>query len=228
MRSFEIRPPQNSFYRRKEAPQPSGQAGFSPLLNGLLACTLKDNFCRTTAFSLLRDLYPYTEGGDRTQIDRLLEIRNGAGQIAGEPARARLERYSMKRPLTQRDRLFGMMRVLKRYGGRESASVFAQIERVLAFETRLKNASSNPLSMLGLSGPMNLASMMGGLSGFPGMGGSSGAGGFDPSMLAGMLGGRNSGPSGAGGLDPSALMGMFGGMQGGAPDMASLLTNLMK
>lgn len=117
------RPPRSAVYQPPPAPQPEAPfpeehlAGFSPLLASLLSLTIKDGLCNKTAFHLLRDIYPYVSSPDRQTIDGLLEMQQIAGDIASRGPYHGLQPYTMKRALTNREKLFGLLKVLRRYGG---------------------------------------------------------------------------------------------------------------
>ena len=202
------RPPRSAVYQpppasHPEAPFPEEHlAGFSPLLASLLSLTIKDGLCNKTAFHLLRDIYPYVSSPDRQTIDGL----------------------------TNREKLFGLLKVLRRYGGRESDATFTQLERALDINDKIQKYSGRPggpaqdmASMLGL------LSQMGGPNGRPGGKGNPGPMG-NMGQMAQMMGQmgqmqnmmkmmgnmKNMGNSGAGssGMDPSMMASLMQMMNG--------------
>lgn len=230
------RPPRSAVYQPPPAPQPEAPfpeehlAGFSPLLASLLSLTIKDGLCNKTAFHLLRDIYPYVSSPDRQTIDGLLEMQQIAGDIASRGPYHGLQPYTMKRALTNREKLFGLLKVLRRYGGRESDATFTQLERALDINDKIQKYSGKPggpaqdmASMLGL------LSQMGGPNGRPGGKGNPGPMG-NMGQMAQMMGQmgqmqnmmkmmgnmKNMGNSGAGGsgMDPSMMASLMQMMNG--------------
>lgn len=228
------RPPRSAVYQPPPAPHPEAPfpeehlAGFSPLLASLLSLTIKDGLCNKTAFHLLRDIYPYVSSPDRQTIDGLLEMQQIAGDIASRGPYHGLQPYTMKRALTNREKLFGLLKVLRRYGGRESDATFTQLERALDINDKIQKYSGRPggpaqdmASMLGL------LSQMGGPNGKPGDKGNPGPMG-NMGQMAQMMGQmgqmqnmmkmmgnmKNMGNPGAGGMDPSMMASLMQMMNG--------------
>ncbi len=132
------RPPKSTVFC--EPPKPCRReecrAEFSPLLASLLSCTLRDGLCNHTSFLIFRDMYPFVSAHDRRVIDGLIECQNIAGDIASRYPVHILKPYSMRRALTGRERFLGMLRVLRKYGGRETDCTFSLLERYIGLSER--------------------------------------------------------------------------------------------
>lgn len=237
-----IQRPEKYVVQKRMNPDVSAQImrkSFSPVLTGMLSLVISDGLCNSTAFSLLRDLQPYVSAHDSELIGALIANRNSASKVLNHHALPSITTHSIKRTLTPNERMHGMLKVLKKYGGQSSNSVFTILERMILMQQRMtgNNGMLDLVSMLmgggvmpGSNGNdigtiMNLMNMMGGNNSGGGKsgnnnggdkGGNNNGGGMDISKLMGMMGGGN------GGMDMSKLMSMMGG--GGGMDISSLMS----
>lgn len=235
---YRQRPPQSAVYQEPLAPAPEAPfqkerlSGFSPLLASLLSLTIKDGLCNKTAFHLLRDIYPYVSAPDRQTISGLLDIQQIAGDIASHQPYHGLKPYTMKRALTSREKLLGLLNVLRRYGGRESDATFTQLERALAMGDKLNKytnqsggSQQNMASMINLMGQLgnfgggqakNSSMQANPMANLGQMAQMMGQMGQMQNMMNMMktMGGMGSGGGGAN-LDPSMMANLMGMMNGG-------------
>jgi len=241
MQKFRCKRPQKSLVfsaPSKPADQRSDRPGFSPLLASLLSCTLKDGLCNRTAFQMLRDIYPYVSVKDRQVIDGLIEYQDIAGDIASRGPRRVLQPYTMKRALTNREKFFGLLRTLRRYGGRRTDETFSILERIIEMNDKFSRYASGEKNMgniLQLMGPAsggkggdgtvtkqndmgnmgNLAAMMSMMNQMRAMGNPAGQSAkgndMDMSNLMQMMSMMNAmkGQSGTGGMDTENMMRMM-------------------
>lgn len=136
-------------------------AGFSPLLTALLGMTIKDGLVNHTAFSLLRDIFPYVSKQDQTIISQLIGYQNMAGEVLKHPYFPPLETVQQKRPLTNRQKFLELLRAMRKYGGQNANASFAMLERVLNMQQRMTHLSNKgnhmaqALEMMSLFGGQN-------------------------------------------------------------------------
>ena len=157
--------------------QPQRQPPLSPMLSALLGTTLQDGLCNRTAFNLLADIYPYTTGRDRESIKNLLDMHAQLSYIADSPALPPVRTHCLRRPMTQEERLRGMLRVLRKYGGMKQNSAFTMMERYFDMSARVNSLRGGTggmgdiLSMIspGAAGMGNMLNMMQNLQGMQNM-----------------------------------------------------------
>lgn len=157
------RPPRQNIQTLPLSPAHGTQVqslGFSPLLTSLLSYTIRDGLVNKTAFNLLHDIYPYVCETDRARIEQLLACRNLAGELAQTASLPVLpSTLQLKRTLSQQEKLIGLLRVLRRYGGQRQNSGFDMMERMMAMRSRINAASWKPGSMENMFELMELLGM---------------------------------------------------------------------
>ena len=155
-----MRPAKSAVYQQKKPVHPpENQEGFSPLLAALLSITMKDGLVNSTSFSLLRDIYPYVCQQDRKVIEHTLQYKNMASEISSLGSAQPCNPLHLRRSLTSRETMFGLLRVLRQYGGRQSDATFDQLERMIKVKDAINRYTKNPQD------PMGLLDMMGMLGG---------------------------------------------------------------
>ena len=105
------------------------------MLMPFLFLALKDGFTNKTAFSLLRDIDPDADPEDRDRIGNSLNVKNQADFLCDIPPKAP---HHLQRPLSARERMFGLLRVLKKYSGKQGEDAFTSIERMLDMQKRVQ------------------------------------------------------------------------------------------
>ena len=102
---------------------------FSPSLLFLLSLVYRDGFVDRATFGMLRDMLPYLGQEDARAARSLLQ--------AGHAARELTEAAPPRCWLTQSERFLGLLEVLQKYGGQQSAHAFAQLRRYITLRDRL-------------------------------------------------------------------------------------------
>ena len=201
------RPPRSAIQKKPPEPQKHvNSLGLSPMLTSLLSVTIKDGLVNKTAFSLLRDVYPYAPPQDQKKIATLLEYRNAAGELIKKSSAPPIGPLPISRPLTQKEKFFKLMQVLRKYGGKDSSDTFTMLERMIEMKSRFdkmgqrapggsmpemirllsdtgafgKGGGPNMGNLAGMMNMVNMMSMMNNMSGGDG-------GGPDLSMLMNMM-----------------------------------------
>lgn len=133
-------PPKQAIRGPVESPPKYRHNAFSPEFSVLLALTLKDGFCNKTAFSLLRDAYPYVSNHDQEKILRLLTYNNMVNQVTNAPQSVyTYKNIQTNRPLTSKERLLRLLSVLKRYGGMQSQRIFQNMQRSIQLNDNISH-----------------------------------------------------------------------------------------
>lgn len=141
------RPEQNCCEKSEHKPD---ESGFSPMLSALFTMILKDGFCNSSAFAMLRDVAPYVSHADAKIIDGLLKFGNKANHLMLNDG-CDLHRHKYNISLSNRQKFLQLLQVLRRYGGKSSDDAFTMIERVMEMNDRVDGTDFN--SMLELIMP---------------------------------------------------------------------------
>ncbi len=156
------RPINNTDYKFSGEMKP---VNFSPFLSVLLLNTINDGFTAKTKLNLLSDLYPFVSSSDQKQIENILSFSNSI--YGNQP----LPTYSLKRNLTEEQKLSSLFSVLDKYGTNRSRYITRMAESL--FETkRILNGNSSTATILseliknsGLAGS-NTFNLLNGLTNF--------------------------------------------------------------
>ena len=146
---FGIRPAGSSMSRTAEQKKEmKHEEAFSDMFTSLLTLVLKDGFANRSVISLLKDVYPYAEAGDRRQIERLLCAGNRADELKTKEKFPCYASLISKPPLSKTDRLLGMMNVLRKYSRKDTEDVFTMIERMIKMSQMMKKGTNDPMNMI--------------------------------------------------------------------------------
>ena len=133
-------PPKQAIKGPHASPPMYRHNAFSPEFSVLLALTLKDGFCNKTAFSLLRDAYPYVSKHDQEKILRLLTYNNMVNHATGTPQSVyTYKNIEANRQLAPKERLIRLLNVLKRYGGMQSQRIFQNMQRSIQLNDNISH-----------------------------------------------------------------------------------------
>ena len=146
---YPMRPPAEKIYHepRREPPQTKehetlGKMGLSEMLTALVAMTLSDGMATRSLWSLLKDILPYTEAGDRRQITRMLGLRNAARQYDRPEARL------PHRALTSTERLLGLLNTLKKYSAKGTRDQFTMMERFIRMQQKMEQSGGDMMPLM--------------------------------------------------------------------------------
>ena len=103
---------------------------FSPSLLFLLSLVYRDGFVDRATFGMLRDMLPYLGQEDARAARSLLQAGHAARELTELHHHAPPPEAAPPRCwLTQSERFLGLLEVLQKYGGQQSAHAFAQLRR---------------------------------------------------------------------------------------------------
>ena len=144
---YPVRPPAERVYHEPKKVPPKEtetyrQMGFSEMLSALLAMTLSDGMAERTLWSLLKDILPYTEAGDRRQITGMLGMRSA------------VQRYGCggdrlpHRALTLTERLLGLLGTLKKYSAKGTIDQFTMMERFIRMQQKVEQSGGDMMPIV--------------------------------------------------------------------------------
>lgn len=111
---------------------------FSPSLLFLLSLVYRDGFVDRAIFGMLRDMLPYLGQEDARAARSLLQAGHAARELTELHHHAPPPEAAPPRCwLTQSERFLGLLEVLQKYGGQQSAHAFAQLRRYITLRDRL-------------------------------------------------------------------------------------------
>ena len=111
---------------------------FSPALLFLLSLVYRDGFVDRATFGMLRDMLPYLGQEDARAARSLLQAGHAARELTELHHHAPPPEAAPPRCwLTQSERFLGLLEVLQKYGGQQSAHAFAQLRRYITLRDRL-------------------------------------------------------------------------------------------
>lgn len=111
---------------------------FSPSLLFLLSLVYRDGFVDRATFGMLRDMLPYLGQEDARAARSLLQAGHAARELTELHHHAPPPEAAPPRCwLTQSERFLGLLEVLQKYGGQQSAHAFAQLRRYITLRDRL-------------------------------------------------------------------------------------------
>ena len=111
---------------------------FSPSLLFLLSLVSRDGFVDRATFGMLRDMLPYLGQEDARAARSLLQAGHAARELTELHHHAPPPEAAPPRCwLTQSERFLGLLEVLQKYGGQQSAHAFAQLRRYITLRDRL-------------------------------------------------------------------------------------------
>lgn len=111
---------------------------FSPSLLFLLSLVYRDGFVDRATFGMLRDMLPYLGQEDARAARSLLQAGHAARELTELHHHAPPPKAAPPRCwLTQSERFLGLLEVLQKYGGQQSAHAFAQLRRYITLRDRL-------------------------------------------------------------------------------------------
>ncbi len=118
-------------------PEPE-ELRFSPSLLYLLSLVYRDGFVDRATFGMLRDMLPYLGREDARAARSLLQAGHAARELTELHAHARPPEAAPPRCwLTQSERFLGLLEILQKYGGQQSARAFSQLRRYITLRDKL-------------------------------------------------------------------------------------------
>ncbi len=146
---FRRRPDKKNIYKKPEnsvLKELEKIPDLSPMLLFLISVAVRDGFVHTTAFSLLKDIYPYVSLTDRQVIENVLGYGNIARKLARDGPFRPLSPPIRKRALTNQEKFSGLLKTLSRYGGQNARRTFMQLEQYMLFRSRVSGLGNKGFS----------------------------------------------------------------------------------
>ena len=152
------RPNKNRTYRpeprehtKKQSPLPrkrmQGLDRLSPMLVGLLSMASEDSKGALPSMALLEDIYPYVSSEDRIVLGELLGYQSIAKEFMLPSRHNHLNFAHAKKALTNRERMFGLLRTLSKYSGDGGSESLAGIEHYIHLFERISREPSGRMDM---------------------------------------------------------------------------------